>query len=797
MKHFTFKRALLKVCFMSTFGISQVQKHVWYLYEQEIDFATATPTVTAIDPQFGAGPSDFTGNGIHDADGEKVLSVAGGLIRSKYGDLGVLANYEAADADRVSIIPKPGSTCNYYIVYTTYSPVQAPDLLCGMEAYYNTYYSEVDMSANGGLGQIVSNGNALSQCTFFNSSSCSFAVSKELINGNRYLYFFGANDFLPGSATPRISKYLVSPTGITFVNNILTGSFLSTTTAVETELSHDGTMLALADNSGNKAYILHLNPVSGNLVPSAGNNGDGTSDFTIPTTTNNLTGIEFSANGNNLFVGSRNDGIFQIDILNDLVGSLPLANSALYGNSQLELAYEPTGDYKIYAVHQNGTQLGRIIDPNLPGPTFQDAFLSGISVYSGGYQSYLADIYDLKVLPSQIDGEDYVAKFASATGECCASLEGFNTFTFTAPVSASWQPALNPFGNIPVVTIGEELRIPTGKTIHIQNMTFKFNEGAKLVIEPGARLILTNSVLTSMDCDRLMWSGVELQGNASLDQSPTSQQGFLLMQSNSEISNAHNGISVYGRDGLDNIDWSKTGGIVQASNSVFRNNIRDVEYLSYFHQITGYYRNCEFITDAAINNGAFPYAHVTMYRVKGIGFYGCDFKNTTTGLYGDQNRGKGIKSVDAKYKVTYRCTAVLPVTTPCPDVNKDGCVFENLYFGIEATAALPDYTIDVRYNDFINNTRAAYLSGLDFAYFVNNHLEVATPFSYSYGLYLNNCTGYTVENNDLSTIYGSATYGVVVVNSNDGGISSDVNEIYRNTFDGFDYAATAGLANVK
>lgn len=59
------------------------------------------------------------------------------------------------------------------------------------------------------------------------------------------------------------------------------------------------------------------------------------------------------------------------------------------------------------------------------------------------------------------------------------------------------------------------------------------------------------------------------------------------------------------------------------------------------------------------------------------------------------------------------------------------------------------------------------------------------------------CTGYTVENNDFSNPYGLATYGVVVVNSSDGGISSDVNEIYRNTFDGFDYAATAGLANVK
>lgn len=797
----------LLVALMCVTGLvkGQVQQRVWYLKDSKVNFSGVSPVVSACDgcgAEASLGGDIATGNGIHDAEGDKILGIGSGNIYSAYGLLDNLDFWESFDAEPAHIIPKPGSTCEYYVVYTTITAYEGvPALTCDIINYYNTFYAEVDMSANMGAGAVISNGNPLNTCEYFRSS-CAVTISPEInASGDRYMYLYGANKIF--SQNEEIVKFYVSASGISYVSTIFSGNLPSFEPfgqfeTVEFELSHDRTKLAIADYFGDKVYVFHLNPSTGNIIPTAGNNGNGTSDFTVPSTSDKLTGLEFSSSGDYLYVNSINDGVFQIDMLADAVATLPISGSSPYSNSELELAFEPTGDYKIYAVRDDGSTLGSINFSNTSVPTFTANAVTGIAAYKELYSAgYAGATMAVWALPSQIDGEDYSDGFVDATDECCASLEGFTKFTYTATVNATWQPLINPFGNIPVVTIAEELRIPTGKTIHIQNMTFKFNEGAKLVIEPGARLILTNSVLTSMDCEGLMWSGVELQGNASLDQSPTSQQGFLLMQSNSEISNAHNGISVYGRDGLDNIDWSKTGGIVQASNSVFRNNIRDVEYLSYFHQNTGYYRNCEFITDAAINNGSFPYAHVTMYRVKGIGFYGCDFKNTTTGLYGDQNRGKGIKSVDAKYKVTYRCTAILPVTTPCPDVNKDGCVFENLYFGIEATAALADYTIDVRYNDFINNTRAAYLSGLDFAYFVNNHLEVATPFSYSYGLYLNNCTGYTVENNDFSTIYGSATYGVVVVNSNDGGISNAVNEIYRNTFDGFDYAATAGLANVE
>jgi hypothetical protein len=784
---------------------AQVQQHRWYLADQEIDFTTPIPTATTINPTFGAGGpnTDFmgSGNGIHDANGNKILSVYNYTIYSNTGVLGSLDHFEFA-VGSPQIIPKPGSECGYYIIYNSTQPyIDNPDdsiihYCDGATGYFNTFFTEVDMSANFGAGAIISNGNAIKHCeNFFRPTP--LAVTTELVSGNRYMYLLSG---ALSVSTVEIKKYLISSTGITFVNNIYSGTMLNGVEAVELELSHDGSMLALADNDGDKAYIFHLNPATGNLVPGAGNNADGTSDYTIPSSTDQLTGVEFSYLGNYLYIGSRNDGIHRIDILANTVSATPLFGSEDYGNSILELGYDPSGQHKIYAVSTTGftgiENLGAITDPS-GSPSFIQNYVVGVSVYDNGYAADNAFSNKMRQLPEQIDGEDYVARFATSTGTCCATLEGFDTYNYTATVNDTWEPGDNPFSNLSVVRVAEEIRIPTGKIITMKNMIFKFNEGAKLVIEPGARLILTNTTLTSMDCDGLMWLGVELQGNATIDQTPFSQQGHLIMQSNSEISNAHNGISVYGRDAFDNVDWSKTGGLVQASNSVFRNNIRDVEYLYYNFKNLGYFRNCQFLTDAAINNGATPSVHVSMYHVDGIAFYGCDFRNTTTGLYADQLRGMGIKSIDAKYKVTYSCTAILPFGTPCPDADKDGNLFENLFFGIEATASNPLYTVDIRYNDFINNTRGVYLGGVDFAYFVNNNIEVATPISYSYGLYLDNCSGYAVENNDFSTIYGAATYGAIVVNSNNGGTTSDVNEIYHNNFDGFDYGATAGFTNVQ
>ncbi len=801
MKLLTFKLVLSTISLaMASLTFGQSQQHVWYLKNQEIDFTTASPTVLT-GPAYGAGgdsPFGGVGNGVHDAFGNKIMSVFDAYIDNASGSLGILENWEFG-AFIPEIVPKPGSSCSYYIIYSATNPMidnpwdEIEHYCANSTGYFNSFYMEVDMSANFGDGAVVGSAVTLQACNsgIPNPST----VTQALFSGNRYLYIVG-NDYTDGLG---IDKYLITSSGITFQSTIYESTSLNSFEPLELDVSQDMTMLAMASSDGDEAMLFHLD-ASGNLDATVGNNADGTSTFIIPSTSDILTGVEFSPNSQYLYVGSKGDGIRSVQLSTGNVSSI-LAGSTDFGNSQLELAYDPLFDYKIMAVASTGSAteyMGAIVNPNSVGATFNPTFIPGVTVFDEAHAT--SPINKFKNLPSQIDGEDYIARFNDATGDCCAALEGFDVAEYTVTTNATWSPGPgnNPFGGLSEVRVAEELRIPAGRKITMNNMIFRFNEGAKLVIEPGARLITNGTTLTSMSCEGLMWKGVELQGDYSVDQTPFSQQGRFVMKSNSEISNAHNGVSVYGRNLTGGVSWAKTGGIIQASNSTFRNNTRDVEFLSYMFKNYSSFSNCQFITDDEIKDGGHPPAHVSMYHVRDVRFSGCDFENTTIGLYPDTDRGYGIKSIEAKYHVGYRCNVILPFGTPCPDADKDGCRFENLFYGIEATGT-PFYTINIEYNDFINNTQGVYLGGMEYSQVVNNGFVVPSnaAIGYAYGLYLDDCTAYQVENNDFSTAFSTQTYGAIVNNSNAGGESPDINEIYHNYFNGFDYSLSSILENVR
>lgn len=224
------KQALSILLSLSTIAVfSQSQKHVWYLKNQEIDFSTTTPTVSPISPSFGAGGDDIqqeSGNGIHNSNGDKILSVFNQTVYSQYGPIGTLDHFERAVSPPL-FIPKPGSPCSYYIVYSSRDPfVQNPSnppnyctSMTGSSSQYNKFYAEVDLSANSGSGEIVSNGNGieLDACNHFAPNP--IAVSKELQNGNRYLYLLGFDAVINNQTTSRILKYEVTSSGINLTYN--------------------------------------------------------------------------------------------------------------------------------------------------------------------------------------------------------------------------------------------------------------------------------------------------------------------------------------------------------------------------------------------------------------------------------------------------------------------------------------------------------------------------------------------------------------------------------------------------
>ncbi|MBR0054495.1 MAG: S8 family serine peptidase, partial [Bacteroidales bacterium] len=99
---------------------------------------------------------------------------------------------------------------------------------------------------------------------------------------------------------------------------------------------------------------------------------------------------------------------------------------------------------------------------------------------------------------------------------------------------------------------------------------------ARLIVRPGGKLIVNGGTLTNA-CEGEMWEGIIVEGNANLPQYAQLQGSVIL--NNATVENARNAISTRGAD--TNAVYEHTGGIVQATNTLFRNNRRAAEFIEY------------------------------------------------------------------------------------------------------------------------------------------------------------------------------------------------------------------------
>jgi hypothetical protein len=175
------------------------------------------------------------------------------------------------------------------------------------------------------------------------------------------------------------------------------------------------------------------------------------------------------------------------------------------------------------------------------------------------------------------------------------------------------------------------LEIDSG-AVAILNGTVHFGNAARLIVRPGGVLIVNGGTLTSAGAGA-MWQGVELVGDRTKHQEPQ-YQGTVELWNGAVIENAVTAI----RTGLQGDNWHTTGGIIKATDAVFRNNQQAIEFLSYCDTVSGtsLRDNCSFFTRCvftigtdnllAQNNLQF-YNHVTMWDVKNVKFKGCTFEN--------------------------------------------------------------------------------------------------------------------------------------------------------------------------
>jgi hypothetical protein len=351
-------------------------------------------------------------------------------------------------------------------------------------------------------------------------------------------------------------------------------------------------------------------------------------------------------------------------------------------------------------------------------------------------------------------------------------------------------------------TLGGDLIIKNNSTL-IVKCKISMPDNGKVIIEPGSRLIIDGGAFVN-NCDD-MWLGIDVQGNRALHQTATNQ-GIVEMKNGAVIEYAKNGIRTIGTDENDIKDWSKTGGIVRIYDGTFRNCRRGIEFLSYANMNpngTGqemsnqsFIHNANFVTDEVLPNNVIPYAGLTMFEVRGIRVRNCKFENTRTDIatVPVDERGSGIYSIDANYKVT--SGYIISNGNPIAGTGNE---FNNLYYGVYTSGGTEWSDVIINDNDFDNCAFGVGITGANYATIGRNNFAIkggnGTPtlFGQGFGVYTEGAYGFNIEQNTYTSLdpSGFPDQAVHVKQSSDVGTG----KVYKNTITNTTYGTQTANNN--
>lgn len=306
----------------------------------------------------------------------------------------------------------------------------------------------------------------------------------------------------------------------------------------------------------------------------------------------------------------------------------------------------------------------------------------------------------------------------------------------------------------------------------------------RIIIKPGGKLVVDGGIITTEDNHQ--WQGVEVWGNSSIHQSSINGvfgQGFLELKNGAIIENAKCAVELW-RPG----HYSTTGGILHASDATFLNNAMAVRAVCYSNynpathvevNYDAYFNNCGFVIDNNFLGTETFQKHVVLAEVNGITFRGCDF-TADRSVMGVHPWCIGISAYDAGFSVDSPCTTLI---MPCPDEDYDHSTFTGLCSGINAASnGNHPRSFMVRHTVFNGNDCGISAKNTNFPTIVLNDFVIGGGgyCDYSYGVRLQNITGFCIEENFFqpSLKPESITVGVAIYNSN------GINDVYGNTFDG-------------
>ncbi len=339
---------LLFIFFQSTLSTSysQGESNIWYFgYNAGIDFNLASPIYLSdglVNAQGGsASICDSSGDLLFYTDGMKIWAKNHVIMPNSFGLLG-----HASSTQNSLILEKPG-TPGIYLVFTN-------------GAYFDNNglsYSEVDMSLNGGFGDVtlVKNVSLLTNTTekltgVRHGNQNDFWVLTLERNSNTFHAWHVSSG---GVGAPVITSIGTVHTGINTNSDVSIGQM---------KFSPDGTRVAVAGSAnGNTFEVFDFNKFTGVLSNPITING---SLYASPY------GVEFSPDGTLLYcsVSNTNNKVYQFNLqagsaIAIINSGILVAQSASTNVGGLQIG----PDSKLYLARYNAFHLGVFNNPNLVG----------------------------------------------------------------------------------------------------------------------------------------------------------------------------------------------------------------------------------------------------------------------------------------------------------------------------------------------------------------------------------------------------------------------------------------------
>ena len=628
-----------------------------------------------------------------------------------------------------------------------------------------------------------------------------FAVTDKNCSNERFV--FVSNEL-------GIFKLLLSPSGITYTNSYIPfsyGSFNQNEMRSGMEVSNlnNGNFrlavaydsedaMSLGHPSGTILFTIELDQ-QGIVVPGSqleiALNNDGGGDATQAY----IHGLEFSPDGNILYVthNTNSNNPHPIEYYDFTQGGTQLTpllvpNAMDFDKSQMQIDVD--GDLALVT----SDRIAALSNPNFPNLSnwmntkhiFPSSYSTNSEGYTGNSQSHIRGLTSY-IFPEQIDGMDYTEYIPN----------DYHETSYTVQNSATWTSGTgNPWNENGAVLFENELIIPSGVDLTVDNMTLQFGPDAKVVIEQGAKLTIDGATFTNSNecrpCQGEYWKGIEVWGTSNQHQynlhNPI-HQGMLKVINGGTIEYAHD----EARNWKPN-DWDAVGGVIVCDNATFKNNRRDVEFVKYQNLQPGNpsnllgnlsrFENTTFTSDDNfIEGNPILKVHVSMWAVNGIDFVDCHFSNTMTGNKTQSNApSTGIHSLDAGYNVLPGCSTILPYGQPCPTNQQLRSSFTGLRTAITATSSASSETFTVSRADFTNNVNGIRVSATHNVSINRNDIALgdggySNSSFFGSGITIRNSSGYLVEESTINSALplSADDYGIRIINS-----GKHDNRVYKN-----------------